>query len=525
MIRLNLSVLLLSLVFMNSIYSPSLLANQKESDNKTYVIIGGGMAGVSASAYLSKGQNRKVHLFEKEENLGGHGQTQELEGRDGEKVKIDLGPQYFADKGWNTYMEFLSNYDLFEPKDRIKFAAGISVYNPQNNETYYTTPKAKRSNLRQFFKFDNLKDTVILANFLRKSYKTYLRNDVDPDLSLKQYLRRFKMSDKFKEEVLKPLISSVSNIGVEDVDKISVKYILSAMAFRNFFERKFMVSNIGIGKLIGKVAEKVKEENGDTVTYHTGTAVTKIEQLSDGKYNVTDSTGKTIVADKLIFASHPPQTLKILESNPEFKEVNDILSKFTYADINIAIHTDRSYVNDALGNFFNLKQDENGKYHISMNLQAIHPKYGQLVKSWVSKEELEKLRKAGKLVATSSFKHPIVTPEFLKHQEDLGKALEKFKNAPQIIGGWSTNFESQNSANISAFNAVMKYLSPEEIAYWKSAVPTLSNELKWKKLFTHDINNLNQIVGKQGAKTVGKCQVAPIQKKVLNENDLVVEDI
>ncbi|HAA56111.1 MAG TPA: hypothetical protein DCE42_15210, partial [Myxococcales bacterium] len=43
------------------------------------IIIGGGIAGLTAAAFLAKA-GRQVHLFERAEQLGGRGRTNEKEG-------------------------------------------------------------------------------------------------------------------------------------------------------------------------------------------------------------------------------------------------------------------------------------------------------------------------------------------------------------------------------------------------------------------------------------------------------------
>ena len=64
---------------------------------KRVAIIGGGMSGVSTGAFL-KDKKLEVHLFEKENRLGGHVRTFPLPGAPGKLVNVDVGPQYINQK-------------------------------------------------------------------------------------------------------------------------------------------------------------------------------------------------------------------------------------------------------------------------------------------------------------------------------------------------------------------------------------------------------------------------------------------
>lgn len=71
-------------------------------------VIGGGMAGVSVTHYLSQfDKEAEIVLFERAHILGGNAQTIYVENHAGEKVSVDAGPQYFADGAWEDYKSFL----------------------------------------------------------------------------------------------------------------------------------------------------------------------------------------------------------------------------------------------------------------------------------------------------------------------------------------------------------------------------------------------------------------------------------
>ena len=104
--------------------------------NKTIAVIGSGFSGLSTAAYLAK-QGYSVHVYEKNNQLGGRARNFEVDG-----FTFDMGPSWY----WmpEVMESFFADYnvdiaDFFElvkldPSFKIVFGKGDEISIPDNYE-------------------------------------------------------------------------------------------------------------------------------------------------------------------------------------------------------------------------------------------------------------------------------------------------------------------------------------------------------------------------------------------------------
>ena len=102
-------------------------------------IIGGGAAGL-ACAWLLDGEH-DVTLFEKDDRLGGHAHTIEIEVHR-QRIAVDAGFQFFASSG--TYATFNRLLDLLEVPRRT-YPATLTVYDSLRQRPVVMPPFRERS--------------------------------------------------------------------------------------------------------------------------------------------------------------------------------------------------------------------------------------------------------------------------------------------------------------------------------------------------------------------------------------------
>lgn len=83
---------------------------------------------------------RRTLYFEKNPILGGNAHTIETVNSKGKKLFIDAGPQYFADKTWETYVELLKEYGEYKNEDIYPFNASIYIKQDGNDKPNLVTP-------------------------------------------------------------------------------------------------------------------------------------------------------------------------------------------------------------------------------------------------------------------------------------------------------------------------------------------------------------------------------------------------
>ncbi len=436
---------------------------------KKIAIIGGGMAGVSTAAFL-KNSTFEVHLFEKEDHLGGHARTVSLKGLNGKEVKVDLGPQYFAEGGWNLYIDFLKYFKLFQENRFYKFTSGTSIFKDNQKYPNFITPSLDGESFDWLINNNGLSRMMAMLVFLGKANKFYEEEDKE-NISIGEFLKKIDFPDEFRDGIIRPLLATSVNSSLENVDDCSIITSSGLLAFRGPLSKaEFFVSKNGLQPFIEKIAEKI-QKNWKDFHLHLSTPVDSILKNPDGTLKVIYG-GEELNVDYVIFATHPYVAEKLLKDWDEFKSV--AWEDFTYANTKVVIHDDRSYLHPVYQSFYNIKIRNDGEYYLAMNLQKISANYGDLIKSWnLSEEEYLNLKKNGHILAESYFKHPTTTTKFIDRIREI-KQIAKDDGRIFFAGGWSLNWENQNTAVKSGFLAAGA-IDPNIIFKWKKRLPSLNH--------------------------------------------------
>ena len=92
---------------------------------KKIAVIGSGISGISASYFLSSKYD--VHLFEKNNYLGGHTRTVKV--RTDKNVSIDTGFIVFNDRNYPDLIKFFDHLDVLTKNSDMSFAVSDFNYN------------------------------------------------------------------------------------------------------------------------------------------------------------------------------------------------------------------------------------------------------------------------------------------------------------------------------------------------------------------------------------------------------------
>jgi heterodisulfide reductase subunit A-like polyferredoxin len=123
------------------------MTSKSDLNNKSVMIIGGGVAGMAAAETLSK-NGTKVHIVEKDNHIGGHAAswacmatetcqhcstclTHEMASKIPTNTNVHLNSKVIKiDKNKNIYTAHLNNNNSIIESDRIILATGFKQKNP-----------------------------------------------------------------------------------------------------------------------------------------------------------------------------------------------------------------------------------------------------------------------------------------------------------------------------------------------------------------------------------------------------------
>lgn len=436
----------LSLILISFLLIASSTVYSQNNGSRKIAIIGGGTAGLSAAHYLLNNINgAQIVVFEKEPIVGGNAFTFDYH-HSGVTVPLDMGAQYFTEGSWDQFISLLKSYNLFS-KDLIKeFNASLTIANESKKRPDFISPKgillrgAKISYLKQFYRFHKA------AHHLYESNTSH-------NLTAETWVNQQNLTEDFKTKIAYPFLANSIGISVEKVKDLSAFELVKVFAFRGPTSKQpFYSLQQGLGKTLISLADSLKKKG---VVFKLSTFVSSVT-LEQQVFTVVSGDQKEEF-DFVIFATHPDQAARLLLSDSDFLDLHSVLSQFSYTKMNSVLHTDDSYVDNKKPSFLTIqtKAESYDFKSSTQNLGLIDKKYHGIYKSWLSDEELNKLKQNGTLISSKEFNLPLVDIQF---NESLNKLYQYSSNIPNLFfaGSWSEGVDNQENAVISGEKAAQK---------------------------------------------------------------------
>lgn len=290
-------------------------------------VIGSGISGMAA-AYMLK-RNNDVTLYEKNQTLGGHSRTIELNLPDG-NVPVDTGFIVYNEKNYPHLTALFKHLGVATQKSDMSF--GVSIDSGWLEYSSKGMFAQKRNLFRPQF-------WGMVSDILRFNQQALQAVGPDEKISLRQLLDRMNMREAFCKYYLQAMGAAIWSCSIETI------LDFPARTFLKFFENHGLLTVNGHPQwytVTGGSREYIKKLTApyqNSMLLNCGVVSVK----SDGKMiAVTDTQGQTKTYNRVIFACHADQALKMLdEPTPEQRQV---LSAFTYQKNRVIVHSDLSFM-------------------------------------------------------------------------------------------------------------------------------------------------------------------------------------
>lgn len=290
-------------------------------------IIGSGISGLSA-AYLLK-DKYDVTLYEKNDYYGGHART-----LDTHDTAVDTGFIVFNHETYYHLTRFFKHLNVPTAKSNMSFGVSISNGQLEYGSNALSSLIAQKSNLLKPSFYKMVKD-IFKFNKLSKQH---LEDDtLDANISLAEYLNQIKVGKWFRNYYLLAMGACIWSTPLKKM------YEFPALSFIRFFNNHGLLTVTmpvqwytvqgGSKTYVTKVIEELKKSG---VKFESG--VTKVSR--NEVVEVTDSNNNTKSFDKVVFACHSDEALKLLEK-PTSDE-NKLIGSISYQPNKVILHTDKS---------------------------------------------------------------------------------------------------------------------------------------------------------------------------------------
>ena len=380
---------------------------------KKIAVIGSGISGISASYFLSSKYD--VHLFEKNNYLGGHTRTVKVPADN--NLLIDTGFIVFNDRNYPDLIKFFDYLDVLTKNSDMSFAVSDFNYNIEYGGKNLKSLFAQYKNI---FNISYLKMIYEIYCFYKLCKNTNLDN-INNDFTVEDFLQNNKFSSYLKKLHVYPLISSIWSTNQKDVNNFPLKLFINFFNNHDLFNFKdkpqWKFVHGGSNSYIKKIIEL------DQFSFSLNTKIDKIIRSENNIKIIKNN--EEVVFDYIIIATHADQALQII-NNPT-KNEKEILSKFEYTKNRAYLHSDKSMMpkNKKTGSSWNFikgeKEDKNFTLTYWMN---------NLQKLETSKEYFVTINPEKTPENTHNetfFTHPKFNLETMKSQSKL-KDLQGDKN-------------------------------------------------------------------------------------------------
>jgi predicted NAD/FAD-binding protein len=292
-------------------------------------IIGSGVSGLSA-AYLLNNSGHQITVFEKNDYIGGHARTIDIS-HQGKKNAVDTGFIVFNYRNYPLLTGLFNHLQVTVEKSDMSFGASI-----ENGWFEYGTQnlKALIAQKRNFFRWQFYKMIFDILKFNRNA-KFFL----DSNITLGECLKKLNIGRWFKEYYLLAMggsIWSTPTTGMLD---------FPARTFIRFFDNHGLITINDQPQwytVTGGSKEYIKKITNDFRDKILIKKLVKKIVRNENQVLVYDEQNNFYEFDKVIFACHSDQALKIIE-NPSEDEVS-ILSSIKYQTNKIIVHSDSNFM-------------------------------------------------------------------------------------------------------------------------------------------------------------------------------------
>ena len=378
-------------------------------NKKKIAVIGSGISGLSASFFLSKKYD--VHLFEKNKLLGGHTRTVNFLDNLKNLLSIDTGFIVFNEINYPDLVSFFKYLEIKTKDSEMSFAVSCKNPNIEYGGTNFKSLFAQKKNI---FSIKFLK-LLFEINKLYKFCKNYDFKDINEQLTIEQFLDKNNFSKEVRDLHIYPMISSIWSTNNKDINKFPLVSFLQFFNNHNLFnldkrpQWKFVAG--GSYRYVEALIKK------NLFNIYTNFEIKKITR-ENNKIQLIDSQNKKYVFDKIIFATHADQAIRLLDrmSNKEA----DILSKFKYTKNKAYLHSDYNFMpkNIKAWSSWNFLQNLEHNNHFSLTywmnkLQKINNSKNYFV-------SINPYKEPKNFIDSTTFAHPIFNLQTLSAQKKLG---------------------------------------------------------------------------------------------------------
>lgn len=383
-----------------------------KQDKQRIAVVGCGVSGLTAAWLLQR--QHEVHLFEKNEYVGGHTRTLNVPQADGGTIPVDTGFIVMNHRNYPYFTEVLKqlNVALADSSMTFSFYDRSSDYGYSGNSVRSLFPS-----ISYWFKPRHLQFVRDLIRFARVGYRD-LQSGFLQDKTLGAYCAQRAFGQAFLQHYLYPMGAAIWSSPITEMQAFP------AQAYLHFLENHGLLrlTNRPQWKFVQGGSRRYVEAMLQTFERRPNLQVAplSIERTGSGvRLNMPD--GRAALFDQVVIATHADEALNLL-ADPSMAETRN-LSPWRYQANTVSLHSDPSQLasNRALWSSWNFvrepmhadHQPVSVSYHMNrlQNLQTDRP--------YIVTLNATRPISAEYLINTTTLRHPLYSFDSMATQAAL----------------------------------------------------------------------------------------------------------
>ncbi|TKY51839.1 Tuberculostearic acid methyltransferase UfaA1 [Spatholobus suberectus] len=332
-------------------------------------VVGGGISGLASAYVLAKG-GVNVVLYEKEDWLGGHAKTVNVDG-----VDLDLGFIVFNRVTYPNMMEFFENLGVDVELSDMSFSVSLDKGRgcEWGNRNGLSSFFAQKRNVLNPYFWQMIRE-IVKFNDDAISYLDMLENnpDIDRNEPLREFIKSRGYSELFQQAFLIPSCGSIWSCSSEAVMSFSAFSVLSFYRNHHQFQLyggpQWLTVRWRSQNYVKKVKEELEREGSQIIT----NCEVHLVSTSEKGCVVYCKDGSQEMYDGCIMAVHAPDAVRLLGDEATYDEQR-ILGAFQYAYSDIFLHRDKNLMpqNPAAWSAWNFVGSNNNKVSVTYWLNIL----------------------------------------------------------------------------------------------------------------------------------------------------------
>jgi len=365
-------------------------------------VLGAGISGLGTAYLLS--QKHEVDLYEKENRLGGHARTTQVE-EDGKTFGVDTGFLVFNHETYPLLTKLFEKLKVNIENSDMSFAFWDKKTNNAYNAQTLGGIFFQKKNLFSPCHYKMIYDII---RFNKRANYDVDNKTSELNKNLGEYIIPY--GKRFKEQYILPMGAAIWSTPSDEMHHFPARTFLQFFKNHGLLgvntQHQWLTVSNGSINYVNKIKEHV---SGKIVLNSDVISITRDEK----GVVLHHANGETSEYEKVVLAMHAPDALRIL--NDASRDEYQTLSKFAYKENDAVLHNDEKalYPNQKIYAAWNYKNNEDNSavtlsYWIN-RLQNLSSKKNYFV-SLNETEEIEKV------VERIAYAHPQFNQEAIDAQ-------------------------------------------------------------------------------------------------------------